>query len=319
MNSETLVNVESLCRDYGGFRAIEDITFSVRRGEVLGFLGVNGAGKSTTMRILCGVLAATSGSVSIAGHDIVDAPTPAKRQLGFLPEQPPLYAEAGVDDYLYYCARLRRLPRARREDAVANAKQRCGLEDAGHRLIANLSKGYQQRLGIAQAIIHSPAVIVLDEPTAGLDPNQIIEIRRLIRELSEDHSVILSTHILPEVQSTCDRVLIIHNGRLILDEALSALSEGESAPGISLGLRRPPAIEELERIEGVDGVTPLDRHRFRITCRRDTDIGVKLAQAAAAHGWDLFELIPQTDTLEQTFVQLTRGEAFDQEDTPPAS
>ncbi|MEX2524298.1 MAG: ATP-binding cassette domain-containing protein [Gammaproteobacteria bacterium] len=310
MNMETLVNVESVCRDYGGFRAVDDISFSVHRGEVLGFLGPNGAGKSTTMRIICGVLAATHGSVSIAGHDIVDEPLPAKRHLGFLPEQPPLYRDSSVDDYLYYCAGLRRTPGAKLKNATENAKQRCGLESVGHRLIGNLSKGFQQRVGIAQAIIHSPAVIVLDEPTAGLDPNQIIEIRQLVRELSEDHSVILSTHILPEVQTTCDRVLIINNGRLVLDEALSTLHQNDKTQCLSLALHRPPLLEELEQIEGVSEVTPLDRYRFRIVYQSSIDIPAVLAEIAVSRDWGLFEMIPQGDSLEQTFVQLTRGDVM---------
>jgi len=316
MNSETLVDVKSVCRDYGGFRAVDDISFSVRRGEVLGFLGPNGAGKSTTMRIICGVLAATRGTVAIAGHDIVEKPTLAKRHLGFLPELPPLYPDTGVDDYLYYCAGLRRMGKARLKNAVDNAKQRCGLDSVGHRLIGNLSKGYQQRVGIAQAIVHSPAVIVLDEPTTGLDPNQIIEIRQLIRELSEDHSVILSTHILPEVQSTCDRVLIINNGRLVLDEALTELRRGENRHCISIALHQPPLIEELEIIDGVREVTPLDRHRFRMVYSGDTDVPGTLARTAVEQGWELFELIPQADSLEQTFVQLTRGEFMGQTEQP---
>lgn len=318
MNPETLVNVEAVCRDYGGFRAVDDISFNVRRGEVLGFLGPNGAGKSTTMRIICGVLAATSGSVSIAGHDIVDEPILAKRHLGFLPEQPPLYRDSGVDDYLYYCASLRRMPGKKLENATENAKQRCGLESVGHRLIGNLSKGFQQRVGIAQAIIHSPAVIVLDEPTAGLDPNQIIEIRQLIRELSEDHSVILSTHILPEVQTTCDRVLIINNGILVLDEELSTLHRNDNTQCLGLALKRPPLLEELEQIEGVSEVTPLDRYRFRIVYQNDIDLPAILAQTAVAQDWGLFEMIPQADTLEQTFVQLTRGDFIPQAESSPA-
>ncbi len=312
MNTETLVNVDSLCRDYGGFRAIDDIGFSVRRGEVLGFLGPNGAGKSTTMRIVCGVLAATSGSVTICGHDILEAPTLAKRHLGFLPEQPPLYRETGVDEYLRYCARLRRMPSNRLDTAVENAKQRCGLDTAGHRLIGNLSRGYQQRVGIAQAIIHSPSVIVLDEPTTGLDPNQIIEIRQLIRELSGDHSVILSTHILPEVQTTCDRVLIINNGRLVLDESLAALNRNDGGHSLSIALHRPPVVEELEQIAGVGEVTPLDRYRFRVTFDAGADdMPAALVRTAVEQDWGMYELIPEADTLEQTFVQLTRAEYVD--------
>jgi ABC-2 type transport system ATP-binding protein len=312
MSADTLVRVEAISRYYGDHCAVHNLSFTVQRGEVLGFLGPNGAGKTTTMQILCGVLAATGGSVSIAGYDIVDQPFPAKRHLGFLPERPPLYREVLVDEYLSYCAALRRLPRTRRRDAVADAKQRCGLQEQGGRLIANLSKGYQQRVGIAQAIIHAPDVVVLDEPTSGLDPNQIVEIRALIRELSRDRSVILSTHILPEVQSTCDRVLIINHGRLVLDEALNSLRRDQSLQYLHIALQHPPAVAELGELDGVTGVTPLDTQRFRLSCRRDSNTAAALARTAAQRDWGLYELIPQADSLEETFLQLTRGDYLEQ-------
>jgi len=308
MSADTLVRVDAISRYYGEHCAVNDLSFTARRGEVLGFLGPNGAGKTTTMQILCGVLAATSGAVSIAGHDIVEQPFLAKRHLGFLPERPPLYREALVDEYLRYCAALRRLPRSKSREAVANAKQRCGLMEQGGRLIANLSKGYQQRVGIAQAILHAPDVLVLDEPTSGLDPNQIVEIRALIRELSRDHSVILSTHILPEVQSTCDRVLIINHGRLVLDEALSSLRRDQALQYLHIALQHPPAVADLQELDGVTEVTPLDAQHFRLACRRDGNAAAALARTAVQRDWGLYELIPQADSLEETFVQLTRGE-----------
>ena len=308
MSADILVRVEAISRYYGEHCAVNNLSFTVQRGEVLGFLGPNAAGKTTTMQILCGVLAATSGTVSIAEQDIVARPFQAKRHLGYLPEKPPLYREALVDEYLHYCAALRRLPRSRRRDAVADAKQRCGLAEQGGRLIANLSKGYQQRVGIAQAILHAPDVVVLDEPTSGLDPNQIVEIRALIRELSQDHSVILSTHILPEVQTTCDRVLIINHGRLVLDEALSALRSDQTLQHLHIALLHPPAVAELQVLDGVMEVTPLDTQRFRLACRRDGNTAAALARTAAQHDWGLYELIPQADNLEETFVQLTRGD-----------
>lgn len=217
MQSETLITVDRVTRRFGRHCAVADISFSVRRGEIVGFLGPNGAGKSTTMNMICGVLACSSGNISIAGHDILEAPKQAKQYLGYLPEKPPLYPDLSVDAYLEYCARLHRVNKHQMSTVVHSIKQRCGLSDAGHRLIGNLSRGYQQRIGIAQAIMHTPAVVILDEPTAGLDPNQIVEIRGLIRELGQDHSVVLSTHILPEVQGICDRVMIMHHGKLVLD------------------------------------------------------------------------------------------------------
>jgi gliding motility-associated transport system ATP-binding protein len=308
MNRETLINVDHLARYYGDQCAVDDISFSVARGEVLGFLGPNGAGKSTTMQIICGVLAASHGSITVVGHDIVDEPLEAKQHIGFLPEQPPLYADLTVDEYLRYCARLRQVPGDKLVKALANSKQRCGLHDSGKRLIANLSKGYQQRVGIAQAIIHSPSVVILDEPTAGLDPIQIVEIRQLISELGEDNSVILSTHILPEVQSSCDRVLIINRGKLVLDEDIHSLQGESQHTCCTIALRYPPLPEELEKLNGVTRIDALDQYRFRITYRHDENTPAQLADMAAASGWGLFELVPERDSLEQTFVRLTRGD-----------
>ena len=227
MVEETLVAVERVTRRFGQRCVVADISFSISRGEVLGFLGPNGAGKSTTMNMISGVMAMSSGSIKVAGHDIVEAPVQAKQYLGFLPEKPPIYPELTVDEYLVYCARLRRVPRQALATAIAGIKQRCGLGDVGRRLLGNLSKGYQQRAGIAQALIHTPAVVILDEPTAGLDPNQIVEIRNLIRELGRDQGVILSTHILSEVQGICNRVAIMHEGKLVLDMDINAIDNLE--------------------------------------------------------------------------------------------
>ncbi len=222
--TEALVQVENLSRYYQQNRAISH--FSLKAGEVLGFLGPNGGGKSTTTPVISGNLAPSEGEVSIAGHDIIEAPRAAKAQLGYLPEHPPVYREASVDEYLKYCARLHRIAAGRRESALERVKQQCGLTSVGERLIGNLSKGYQQRVGIAQAIIHDPPVVILDEPTVGLDPIQIREIRELIRSLGSERSVILSTHILSEVQTTCDRVLIVRAGELIYNASIESLNQG---------------------------------------------------------------------------------------------
>jgi len=218
LNKQVLVSVDKVGRRYGDLTAVHEVSFYLNRGEVLGFLGANGAGKSTTMNMLCGVLAPTQGTITIAGYDITKEPIKAKSRLGYLPEQPPLYRDLSVDEYLDYCARLRRVAAARRCQRISDIKQRCGLSKVGRRIIGQLSKGYQQRVGIAQAIVHLPDVIVLDEPTVGLDPVQIREIRSLIRELAQDHGIILSTHILPEVQAICDRVIIINNGEIVADD-----------------------------------------------------------------------------------------------------
>lgn len=217
------VSVHGLCRSFGAHAAVCEIDLELRRGEVLGFLGPNGAGKTTIMRMLTGNLAPSAGSVEICGVDLLEKPRDAKNRIGYLPEIPPLYRELTVNEYLQLAARLHRINSAKIHFALDRAMQRCGLNDSGNRLIGSLSKGYQQRVGIAQAIVHDPDVIILDEPTVGLDPNQIREIRTLIRELGAERSVILSTHILPEVESICDRVQIIHEGRMVFSDSIDGL------------------------------------------------------------------------------------------------
>jgi ABC-2 type transport system ATP-binding protein len=300
-----LVQVDALTRTYGKTQAIKDISFSIRRGEVLGFLGPNGAGKSTTMQIITGNLAPTNGRVIIADHDIVQAPRDAKAALGYLPEQPPLYREFTVDEFLDYCAALHRVPRHERHAARERAKARCGLTEVGRRLIGNLSKGYQQRVGLAQAIIHLPPVIVLDEPTVGLDPIQIREIRTLIRELGRDHAVILSTHILPEVQATCDRVQIINKGRLVLNESIEDLSRHLRARSLIIGLRNPPGAAELVQIPGVTDVRAQNDGRLRVFHDGERDPAETLVRLAAEKNWGLYEINPERATLEELFVEIT--------------
>ena len=316
MGRETLISVNSVYRYYGEYCAVNNASFTVERGEVLGFLGPNGAGKSTTMQIISGVMTASSGSVSIAGFDIMDNPRAAKAQIGFLPEQPPLYSDLTVDEYLRYTAQLRGLGRATTSAAVVQSKRRCGLESSGRRLIRNLSKGYQQRVGIAQAIIHTPAVIILDEPTAGLDPIQIHEIRQLIRELGQDHSVILSTHILPEVQTVCNRVLIIHEGRLVLDKKLDSLQGEVREQKLRVTFKRPPSPDALAAIGGIDSVEQLSAQRFRICFKPDADALDALVQRASSSCWGLSEMVPETDSLEETFMRLTSSELLLNQEVP---
>lgn len=309
MNAQVLVSVEHLYRYYGDVCALNDISFEVHRGEVLGFLGPNGAGKSTTMQILSGNLAPSTGRVLINGMDIVKQPRQAKMALGYLPDQPPLYRELTVNEYLQYCARLHRLPRGEHRIAIDRAKQRCGLTEVGKRLIGNLSKGYQQRVGIAQAIVHMPALVILDEPTVGLDPIQMREIRALIRELSSEHGVILSTHILPEIQATCDRVQIINKGRLMLSDTLAGLQARMHSSSMVVALHHMPPMAELAALPGVGSVELLaDGHRVRLHHISEQNPAETLVERAVQQGWGLHELIPERVSLEQIFVDITRTE-----------
>jgi len=304
--TEALVQVENLSRYYQNLRAINHLSFTLKAGEVLGFLGPNGAGKSTTMQVISGNLAPSEGEVSIAGHDIIEAPREAKRQLGYLPEHPPLYRDASVDEYLRFCARLHRISRQQVSAAVDRVKTQCGLEESGTRLIANLSKGYQQRVGIAQAIIHNPPVVILDEPTVGLDPIQIREIRELIRSLGSEHSVILSTHILSEVQATCDRVQIIRAGELIYNASTESLNQGHDV-SIRIALRKAVAVDTLTAIDGVDHTEALGDGRFRLMLAAGASPDA-LVTTAVEQQWGLYELIPEQQSLEDLFIELTQHE-----------
>lgn len=312
MNQEILINAQHISRYYGTLAAVDDVSFEVRRGEVVGFLGPNGAGKSTTMQLITGNLAPNMGKIEINGFDILDQPKLAKAELGYLPEQPPLYRDASVDEYLLFCAKLNRIASSQQRTALDNVKQRCGLSEVGKRLIGALSKGYQQRVGIAQAIIHSPAVVILDEPTVGLDPIQIREIRHLIRELGNDHSVILSTHILPEVQATCDRVQIIHHGKIVLSESIAGLSEKMQSTQTIIALRHPPTnFSEIESLPGVDFVEPAGDGRFNVHHHPEQNPAEAIVSLAVHNAWGLFELVPHRMSLEEIFVDITHEE-FDE-------
>jgi ABC-2 type transport system ATP-binding protein len=302
------VVARELSRSFGGTPAVRGLDLELRRGEVLGLLGPNGAGKTTTMQMLTGNLAPSTGSIAICGIDLLERPAAAKARIGYLPEVPPLYRELTVDEYLRLAARLHRVARKDMPEALARAKRRCGTADIGQRLIGTLSKGYQQRVGIAQAIIHSPDVVILDEPTAGLDPNQIREIRSLIRELSGSHSVILSTHILAEVEAVCDRVQILHRGDLVYSDTIEALRRFRGGHALLLGLRSPPALEALERFPGVARVEAASDGLLRIVQADGQDPTDALVAAAAERGWRLFHLAPERASLEDVFVQLTQPE-----------
>jgi ABC-2 type transport system ATP-binding protein len=311
MSHNTLVEIRNLSRFYGALQAVKDVSFTIRQGEVLGFLGPNGAGKTTTMQIISGNLAPSGGSVTIAGHDLLEDPRAAKSQIGYLPEQPPLYRELTVDEYLDYCAALNHVPRAQRVQARDNAKERCGLHGVGRRLIGNLSKGFQQRVGIAQAIIHLPPVVILDEPTVGLDPIQIREIRALIRELGKEHGMILSTHILPEVQATCDRVQIINKGELVLNESIEGLEQHMKSASLTVAFRHPPARETLEKLPGVKSVRPEKEGRMHVFHEAGQNLTDTILRLAVENSWGLYEIRPGRFSLEQVFLELTMDAVAD--------
>ena len=302
---DSLINIRNLHRRFGELHAVQGVSFELKPGEVLGILGPNGAGKSTTMRMLSGCLAPTAGSISLNGFDLESHPLEAKRHLGYLPENPPLYPELAVDEYLLYCARLKQIPAAQRTDALARAKEQCGLERMGRRLIANLSKGYRQRLGIAQAIIHKPAIVILDEPSSGLDPNQIQEIRALIRALATTSGILLSTHILPEVQTVCDRVLIINQGRLVFSRDLKH-QDNDRDQVLLIRLGQPPSAETLEQIPGVASAQALDRNLFQLRLEEAAE-PADLSRRLVERGWELEEFTPRGLELERIFTRLTSG------------
>ena len=302
---EPIVKVEHLSHRYVVEWAIQDINFEINRKGILGLLGSNGAGKSTTMNIICGVLNQTEGNVRINGHDTRKKPVQARRHIGFLPQKPPLYTDHTVDEYLVYSAELRAMPPKQIRAAVEEAKERCGIAHFSKRLIRNLSGGYQQRLGIAQAIVHHPKFIVLDEPTNGLDPNQILEIRKLIKEIAADHAVLLSTHILSEVQAVCDDIKMIEHGRLVFSGTIEEFDNYIKPDTFLMTLDNPPSDEELLAIPGVVRVKRLDARTIRARFDNADDITAAVAETAVNRGWGLEGIALERVSLEEIFAQLS--------------
>ncbi|HUK56591.1 MAG TPA: ABC transporter ATP-binding protein [Nitrospiria bacterium] len=310
-----MIDVQNLTKRYGDLTAIENVTFNVQKGEILAFLGPNGAGKTTTMRILTCFMPATGGTATVAGYDIFEQPQEVKRHIGYLPEVPPLYTEMTVTEYLRFISRIKGVERKDRAAALTRALERCALTEVRGRLIGNLSRGYRQRVGLAQALIHNPEVLILDEPTTGLDPKQIIEMRQVIKDLAGQHTVILSTHILPEATAVCQRVVIIHRGRIVAVDTPDTLSaQLRRSEKIRLTLRTP-APETPDALKSVPGVVSIfhepsnDGQVFIVECELGRDIRTELAAQAVRRGWGLLELSAVKLSLEDVFLQLTREES----------
>jgi ABC-2 type transport system ATP-binding protein len=311
-----VIEVQHLSKRYGPVTAVDDISFRVERGEILGFLGPNGAGKTTTMRILTGYMPATAGKAIVAGFDVFDQPIDAKKRTGYLPETPPLYPDMTVHEYLTFVAKIKGVASADRRLRVKRIMDRTRVADMANRLCSKLSKGYKQRVGLAQALIHNPDVLILDEPTAGLDPKQIIETRQLIKELAGDHTIILSTHILPEVAQTCQRVVIINKGRVVAVDTpdnLTSRLRGSETMYVQVDTAGADIAASLVRVAGVTRVAQADRRNglvgYEVESESGRDIRRELARTIVSSGWGLTELRPMRMSLEEIFLSLTTDEA----------
>jgi ABC-2 type transport system ATP-binding protein len=316
-----MITVNGLTKKYAHTTAVDQISFQVQRGQIVGFLGPNGAGKTTTMRMLTCFLTPTSGTATVAGFDILEHPLEVKKRIGYLPELPPVYPEMRIAEYLSFVGQLKGLSGADLRARVEYACERCAVADVRNHIIGKLSKGYRQRVGLAQAIIHNPDVLVLDEPTAGLDPKQINETRDLIKSLAGDHTIILSTHILPEVSQTCEQVIIINKGKIVATDSVGNLQQ-RARSGESMvvevagrnGSLDPAAVQrKLEQIAGVSRVIPKadgqKRILFEVEATKDRGVRGAVARAVVEAGWDLNELRPTALSLEEIFLQLTGSEA----------
>ena len=306
-----MIEVERLSKSYGPREAIRNLSFRINKGEVVGFLGPNGAGKTTTMNILSCIMPASSGTVRIGGFDIFEQALEIRKLVGYLPETPPLYSDMVVSDYLVFAARIRNVPKNRVAPAVDRVIEKCSLKDARDRIIGRLSKGYQQRVGIAQALVHDPDILILDEPTIGLDPIQIIEIRKLIQELATSHTIILSSHILPEITQICKRVIIINDGEIAAVDSLEALTARlHKGDRLLLRLRQTNEgiVDKLRALDKVTDVTLQEDGLFTIGCEPHADIQDAVARLALDNGWGIVELKPASMTLEDIFLKLTLEE-----------
>ena len=321
-----MIEVQHLTKRYGPITAVDDVSFRVEKGEILGFLGPNGAGKTTTMRVLTGYMPPTEGKAIVAGYDVFDKPVEAKRRTGYLPETPPLYPDMTVRDYLMFVSKIKGVPRGERKSRVATVMERTHVADMAQRHCGKLSKGYRQRVGLAQAILHNPDVLILDEPTAGLDPKQIIETRQLIKQLAGDHTIILSTHILPEVSQTCQRVVIINKGRVVAVDTpdnLTARLRGSETMYVQVDSGGTDVTGALLAIPGVTRVAPSGPvaavTAFEVDSESGRDVRRELASTIVTRGWGLLELRPMRMSLEEIFLHLTTEESAASAAAAPAA
>ena len=311
-----MIEVQHLTKRYGPVTAVDDVSFTVERGEILGFLGPNGAGKTTTMRVLTGYMPPTGGKAIVAGYDVLEQPLEAKRRTGYLPETPPLYPEMTVREYLTFVSKIKGVPRGERKARVDEMMRKTHVDDMANRHCGKLSKGYRQRVGLAQALMHNPDVLILDEPTAGLDPKQIIETRQLIRGLAGDHTIILSTHILPEVSQTCQRVVIINRGKVVAVDTpdnLTSRLRGSETMYLQVDAAGADAESILQRVSGVTRVSVADTKQqvigYEVDSEAGRDVRRELAAAVVSRGWGLLEMRPMRMSLEEIFLHVTTEEA----------
>lgn len=301
----TILKIEHLSHKYSSSWAIRDINLEIDKAGVIGLLGSNGAGKSTTMNIICGVLNQTEGTVYIKGIDTRKDPELAKQHIGFLPQNPPVYLDLTVDEYLSYCAELRLMEKSKIKAAVNEAKERCGITNFSTRLVRNLSGGYRQRVGIAQSIIHKPKLVVMDEPTNGLDPNQLIEARKLIKEIAQEHTVLLSSHILSEIHLLCKEVIMVEAGRIIFSDTMDAFNNYVQPHSILVRMENAPAASELQKIKGVSKVEYLTEKQARIYFDGDQEVSERIITAGVAYEWRIRELSLDKGQLDDIFKQLS--------------
>ncbi len=304
--TEKIVRVENLSHRYSVQWAVKDVNLEIADRGIYGLLGSNGAGKSTIMNIICGVLKQTTGNVFIKGIDMREHSIEAKKHIGFLPQQPPLHLDLTVEEYLAYSANLRMIPDAEVKTAVDNVLKNCGIEHFRKRLIKNLSGGYQQRVGIAQAIIHNPDLVVLDEPTNGLDPNQIVEIRNLIREIAQERTVVLSTHILSEVQAVCDNIRMIESGKVVFSGTVDEFDNYIEPNSIFVSLLEAPSVEEIKSVNGVMDVEELGGTEYRLKFSDSHEVIERVVEASVSKGWRLNEIRLERSSLDTIFAELSK-------------